>query len=258
MIRVPWVGVRQPECGYDGTNGWTVDFERRLEPLSSSEAVPFRGLLDKFSPLYFSRDFRLTRTLDIEHFADRDCYRVLVVFPSGEHAFESYDTEDGLLVGADYPFADNGGSFNVRTTWSDYRRLRNGLRVPFRSNLAVFGQHYLLRAKEVRTDEAGFSVPASKCHLGAASSAILKPDPKPAQEIIKNYVEALGGRPRFAPTPPFTSPANCGTRAAMVSPVQSKSSRRCPTASFSRSSSRMASTARDAMAGAFGGRRAQK
>ena len=194
MIRVPFVGVRQPECGYDGTNGWTVDFERRLEPLSSSEAVPFRGLLDKFSPLYFSRDFRLTRTLDIERFAERDCYRVLVVFPSGEHAFEYYDTVQGLLVGADYPFADNGGSFNVRTTWSDYRRLRSGLRVPFRSDLEVFGQHYLLRAKEVRTDEAGLSVPASKAPSAPPPTALLKPDPKPAQEIIKSYVEAIGGQ----------------------------------------------------------------
>ena len=82
MIRVPFVGVRQPECGYDGTNGWTVDFDRRLEPLPTSEAVSYRALLDKFSPLYFSREFRLTRTLDIQRFAERDCYRVLVVLPS--------------------------------------------------------------------------------------------------------------------------------------------------------------------------------
>jgi hypothetical protein len=48
-----------------------VDFDRRLEPLPSSEAVSYRALLDKFSPLYFSRDFRLTRTLDIARFAER-------------------------------------------------------------------------------------------------------------------------------------------------------------------------------------------
>lgn len=194
MIRVPFVGVRQPECGYDGTNGWTIDFERRLEPMSSIESVPFRGLLDKFTPLYFSREFRLTRTLDIERFAGRDCYRVLVVFPSGEHALEYYDTVRGLLVGAIYPFADDGGSFNVSVTWSDYRRLRTGLSVPFLSDLEVFGEHYLLKGKEVRTDEKGFVIPASKCRDAAPSIATLKPDSKPAQEIIERYVEALGGR----------------------------------------------------------------
>ena len=193
MIRVPFVGIRQPECGYDGTNGWTIDFERRLEPMSSIASVPFRGLLDKFTPLYFSREFRLTRTLDIERFAGRDCYRVLVVFPSGEHALEYYDTVGGLLVGAIYPFADDGGSFNLSITWSDYRRLRTGQSVPFLSDLEVFGEHYLLKGKEVRTDEKGFVIPASKCSDAAPLVATLKPDPKPAQEIIERYVEAIGG-----------------------------------------------------------------
>ena len=194
MIRVPFVGVRQPECGYDGTNGWTIDFERRIEPMSSIASVPFRGLLDKFTPLYFSREFRLTRTLDIERFAGRDCYRVLVVFPSGEHALEYYDTVRGLLVGAINPFTDDGGSFNVSVTWSDYRRLRTGLSVPFLTDLEVFGDHYLLKGKEVRTDEKGFAIPASKCSEVAPLVATLKPDPKPAQEIIDRYLGLIGGQ----------------------------------------------------------------
>jgi len=194
MIRVPFVGVRQPECGFDGTNGWTVDFERNVDPLDGRDAVFFRALLDKFSPLYFSRDFRLTRTLDLERFAERDCYRVLVVLPSGEHAFEYYDVERGLLVGAIYPFAEDGGVLNIRMTWSDYRRLGSGLRVPFQIDLEVLGQRYILRAKEIRTDEAGFSIPASKSKSPPPPLTALKPDSTPAQVIIDRYVEAAGGR----------------------------------------------------------------
>jgi hypothetical protein len=194
MIRVPFVGVRQPECGYDGTNGWTVDFERRLEPMPRNEAVSYRALLDKFSPLYASRHFRLTRTLDIERFADRDCYRVLVVLPSGDHAFEYYDAAAGLLVGTDYPFCDSGAWFNVRMTWSDFRRLRSGLRVPFRVDIETFGEHYYLRGKEARIDDPGCVIPASKCTSVPPPAPSLEPDSKPAQQIIERYVEALGGR----------------------------------------------------------------
>jgi hypothetical protein len=194
MIRVPFVGVRQPECGFDGTNGWTIDFERRLEPMSTPEAVSFRTLCDKFSPLYASRHFILTRTMDIERFANRDCYRVLVVLPSGDHAFEFYDTSTGLLAGTDYPFFDSGAWFNVRMTWSDFRRLRSGLRVPYRVDIEVFGDHYYLRGKDVRIDDPGCVIPASKCTSVLPPVPSLEPESKPAQEIIDRYVEALGGR----------------------------------------------------------------
>ena len=194
MIRVPFVGVRQPECGFDGTNGWSIDFERRLEPMSTPEAVSFRTLCDKFSPLYASRHFRLTRTMGIERFGDRDCYRVLVVLPSGDHAFEYYDTSRGLLVGTDYPFFDSGAWFNVRMTWSDYRRLRSGLRVPYRVDIEVLGDHYYLRGKDVRIDDPGCIIPASKCTSVLPPAPSLEPESKPAQQIIERYVEALGGR----------------------------------------------------------------
>ena len=194
MIRVPFVGVRQPECGYDGTSGWMVDFERKVEPLSGSDAVFFRALLVNFSPLYASRSFRLTRTLDIEHFADRDCYRVLLVLPTGEHAFDYYDVERGLLVGAIYPFVVDDGTFNVRLTWSDYRSLGCGLRVPFQIDAEVLGQHYIFRAREIQTDEAGFSIPVSKSRSAPPPIATLKPDAKPARTIIDRYIEALGGQ----------------------------------------------------------------
>jgi hypothetical protein len=194
VLRVPFVGVRQPECGYDGTNGWTVDFDRRLEPMSANEVVSYRALLDKFSPLYASRRFLLTRTMGIERFANRDCYRVLVVLPSGDHAFEYYDTAAGLLAGTDYPFCDSGAWFNVRMTWSDFRRLRGGLRVPYRVDIEAFGDHYYLRGKEARTDDSGCVIPASKCTPAPGPSPILKPELKPAQAVIERYVEALGGR----------------------------------------------------------------
>ena len=195
MIRVPFVGVRQPECGYDGTNGWTIDFDRRLEPMSTPEAVSFRTLCDKFSPLYASRHFILTRTMDVERFANHDCYRVLVVLPSGDHAFEYYDTAGGLLVGTDYPFFDSGAWFNVRMTWSDYRRLRSGLRVPYWVDIETFGDHYYLRGKEARIDDPDCVIPASKCTSVPPPAPSLEPAAtKPAQQIIERYVEALGGR----------------------------------------------------------------
>jgi hypothetical protein len=197
MIRVPFVGIRQPECGYDGTNGWTVDFERKVEPLSSSEAVFFRALLVNFSPLYASRNFYLTRTLDIERFAEHDCYRVLLVLPTGDHAFEYYDVERGLLVGAIYPFAGDDGTFNIRLTWSDYRPLGCGLRVPYQIDAEVLGQRYVLRAREIQADDAGFSIPASKSQSAPPPVAALKPDSKPAKAIIDRYIEALGGEARI-------------------------------------------------------------
>ena len=193
VLRVPFVGVRQPECGYDGKNGWAVDFERKVEPLPGSETVFFRALVGNSSPLYFSREFRLTRTLDIERFGDRDCYRVLVVFPSGDHAFEYYDVERGLLVGAIYPYVDDDGALNIRLTWSDYRRLGCGLRAPYQIDAEVFGQRYILRAAEIQTDEAGFSIPVSKSKSALPPTPTLKPDSKPAQAIIASYIEAMGG-----------------------------------------------------------------
>ena len=194
MVKVPFVGVRQPECGFDGTNGWTIDFERRLEPMSSREVTSFRTLLDKFSPLYASRHFLLARTMGIERFGDHDCYRVMVVLPSGDHAFEYYDTAGGLLVGTDYPFFESGAWFKVRMVWSDFRRLRSGLRVPYHVDIEFSGDHYYLRGKDVRIDDSSCVIPASKCTSVARPTPTLEPESKPAQQIIERYVEALGGR----------------------------------------------------------------
>ena len=259
MIRVPFVGVRQPECGYDGTNGWTIDFDRRLEPMSTPEAVSFRTLCDKFSPLYASRHFILTRTMDVERFANRDCYRVLVVLPSGDHAFEYYDTAGGLLVGTDYPFFDSGAWFNVRMTWSDYRRLRSGLRVP------LLGGHREPLATTT-TCEAKRRGLTTLIVSSRPQSALRSRLPHPAwsrnQSRLNRSSSATwrlwgAGKP-FAATPRCISPANFGSRATKASPARSRSIRPGPIASFSKSSFLRASTGRDVTASAIGGRRARK
>ena len=69
FLKVPFVGVREAECGYDGTSGWDVNFDHKVEPLGRDGRAFFRGLLDKFSPLCFRRSFPLTRTLDTRQFA---------------------------------------------------------------------------------------------------------------------------------------------------------------------------------------------
>jgi hypothetical protein len=118
----------------------------------------------------------------------------LVVLPSGDHAFEYYDTAEGLLAGTDYPFYDSGAWFNVRMTWSDFRRLRSGLRVPYQVDIEAFGEHYYLRGKDARIDDPGCVIPGSKCTSVPPPVPSLEPDSKPAQQIIERYVEALGGR----------------------------------------------------------------
>jgi hypothetical protein len=192
-IRVPFVGKRQLEWGFDGTNGWSVDLERKVEPLVGSEQAVLRALLDKFSPLYFGRKFYLTRTLGVETFAEHNCYRVLIVLPSGEHAFEYYDTLSGLAVGAIYPFEINGGMLNLRMTYGDFRRIDKALRLPFQIDLEFSGQRYVLRASEIRTHMSGLSIPASKLKSPAPAQPGLKPAAVPAAMILEHYFAALGG-----------------------------------------------------------------
>jgi hypothetical protein len=193
FVKVPFFARRQAECGYDGTNGWLVDFERRVEPLYGTDEAFMRGLLDKFSPLCFSRSFRLIRTLDVVKFADRDCYRVLLVFPFGEHAFEFYDVKTGLLAGTIYPFDTLHELVNIRTTYSDFRRVSGGLQLPFRLELEVGDQHYSIVASEIHTDLAGAQVPASKFKSAPRPLSLLKASTVPAREIIDKYVNACGG-----------------------------------------------------------------
>ncbi|HEY5913718.1 MAG TPA: hypothetical protein VJA21_24280 [Verrucomicrobiae bacterium] len=193
FLKVPLVAKRQAECGYDGTNGWILDFDRKLEPLYGTDEAFFRGLLFNFSPLCFSRNFTLTRTLDIERFADRDCYRVLVVFPFGEHAFEFYDVKNGLLAGTVYPFETDDDVVNVQTTYSDFRPVGGGLRLPFRISPRVGGQDYTIEATEVRTDVANTSVPISKVKASSASLPLLKSCSISARQVIDRYIDACGG-----------------------------------------------------------------
>jgi hypothetical protein len=193
FLKVPFVAKRQAECGYDGTNGWILDFERNLEPLRGTDETFFRGLLDKFSPLCFDRNFTLARTLDIEQFAGRDCYRVLLVFPFGEHAFEFYDVKSGLLAGTLYPFETDDDVINVETTYSDLRPVGRGLRLPFRINPRVAGQAYTIDASEVRTDLTNALIPISKVRSSSASLPLLKPASIAAREVIDRNIDACGG-----------------------------------------------------------------
>ena len=193
FLKVPFLAKRQAECGYDGTNGWLVDFESNVEPLHGADEAFFRGLLDKFSSLCFLRGFPFARTLGVERFADRDCYRVVLVFPFGEHAFEFYDAQSGLLAGAIYPFETDDALVNVQTTYLDFRRVGQSLKLPFRMECEVGDQHYSIQANEVRTDITGVRVPASKLKSAPPPLPLLKPAAFPAREVIERFVTACGG-----------------------------------------------------------------
>src|ERR1017187_385470 len=193
FLKVPFFAKRQAECGYDGTNGWLVDFDRTVEPLYGTDEAFIRGLLDKFSPLCFSRNFRVARTLDIEPFADRDCYRVMLVLPFGEHGLEFYDVKSGLLAGTSYPFESDKELVNIRTIYSDFRRVGRGLQLPFRLELQVADQHYSIQASEVSTDIADLRIPASKYKSSPPPLPRLKPATIPAREVIEKFVNACGG-----------------------------------------------------------------
>jgi len=193
FLKVPYFAKREAEAGYDGTNGWIVDFDHNVEPMNGTDEAFFRGLLDKFSPLCFSRKFYLTRTLDSRRFAGRDCYRVLIVFPSGEHAFEFYDVKSGLLTGTNYPFDDDDALINVQTTYSDFRRVGSGLQLPFQIEPRVAGERFTIQASQVRTDVSNLRVPASKFGSKPAPRPLLKPAAVAAREVIARYVTACGG-----------------------------------------------------------------
>jgi hypothetical protein len=193
FLKVPFFAKRSAECGYDGTNGWIVDFERNVEPLYGTDEAFFRGLLDKFSPLCFSRKFQLARTLDIRPFAGHDCYRVLIVFPFGEHAFEFYDVKTGLLAGTNYPFDDEDALINVQVVYSDFRRVGSSLQLPFRIEAQVADQHYSIQASEVRTGLADVRVPPSKFKFTQPPLPLLKPASASGREVIEKYLAASGG-----------------------------------------------------------------
>jgi hypothetical protein len=208
FLKVPLFAKRQAECGYDGSRGWLVDFDRNVEPLYGMDEAFFRGLLDKFSPLCFRRNFPLARTLDVERFADRDCYRVVIVFPFGGHAFEFYDVQSGLLAGTRYPFETDDALINVQTTYSDFRRVGPSLQLPFRMEFQVADQHYSIQASEVRTDISGVQVPASKFKSTPPPVPLAKPAAISAREVIERFITACGGSEALRK---HTSLKLCGT-----------------------------------------------
>jgi hypothetical protein len=193
FLKVPFFAKRQAECGYDGISGWLVDFDRNVEPLGGPDEAFFRGLLDKFSSLCFRRNFSLSRTLDVQRFAERDCYRVLLVFPFGEHAFEFYDVQSGLLAGTIYPYETDDALVNVQTTYRDFRRVGRSLSLPFRIDFEVGDQHYSIQASEVRTEISGVRVPVSKLKSAPPPLPLLKPAAIPAREVIEKCITARGG-----------------------------------------------------------------
>jgi hypothetical protein len=193
FLKVPFFAKRSAECGYDGTNGWIVDFERNVEPLYGTDQAFFRGLLDKFSPLCFSRKFQLARTLDVKRFAGRDCYRVLIVFPFGGHGFEFYDVKSGLLAGTSYPFDDEDAVMNVLVSYSDFRRVGPSLQLPFRIDAQVADQHYSIQASAVSTGIPDVRVPISKFKFARPPLPLLKPANISGREVIEKNLMACGG-----------------------------------------------------------------
>ena len=192
FLKVPFLAKRQAECGYDGTTGWLVDFDNNVEPLHGADEVFMRGLLDKFSSLCFRRDLSFARTLGVERFADRDCNRVVLVFPSGEYAFEFYDVQSGMLAGTIYPFETDDALVNIRTTYLDFRRVGPSLKLPYRMEFEVGDQHYSIQASEVRLDVNGARIPVSKLKAVPTPLPLLKPAAIPAREVIERFVTACG------------------------------------------------------------------
>jgi hypothetical protein len=197
FLKMPFVGVREAECGYDGTSGWDVNLEHQVEPLGAMDEAFFRGLLDKFSPLCFCRNFPLTRTMDVQQFANRQCYRVMIVFPFGDRAFEFYDVKSGMLAGTIYPFEAGEDMVNVEATYSDFRRVSQSLQLPFRIDLRVGDQCYSIQGTELRADTTNVPIPRSKIKSPPPPPPLLKPATKPAREIIDNCVKARGGGEAF-------------------------------------------------------------
>ena len=193
FVKVPFVAKRRAECGYDGTSGWLVDFDSNVEPLNGIDEAYFRGLLDKYSSLCFRRSFVLTRTLDIKPFSGRDCYRVLLVFAFGEHAFEFYDVESGLLSGTVYPFETDDAIVNMITTYSDLRPVAGNLRLPFRIEVSVPDQHYKIQASDIRVSQGKLKIPASKMKSAPPALSLLKPTTMSAREVIDRHLSACGG-----------------------------------------------------------------
>ena len=193
FVKVPFVAKRKAECGYDGTSGWLVDFDSNVEPLYGMDEAFFRGLLGTYSSLCFQRNFRLTRTLDIKRFSGRDSYRVLLVFPFGEHAFEFYDVESGLLSGTIYPFETDDAVVNIITTYSDLRRVGENLRLPFKIGVTASQQHYTIQATDIRISRANVRLPASKLKSAPPAVRLLKPATLSAREVIDWHVAACGG-----------------------------------------------------------------
>jgi hypothetical protein len=193
FLKVPFVAKRKAECGYDGTGGWLVDFDSNVEPLYGMDEAFFRGLLGTYSSLCFQRSYLLTRTLDIERFSGRDCYRVLLVLPFGEQAFEFYDVATGLLSGTVYPFETDDAVVNIITTYSDLRPVGGNLRLPFKIGVSVSHEHYTIQASDVRISRTSTRPPASKLKSVPPTLPLLRPATMSAREVIDRHVAACGG-----------------------------------------------------------------
>ena len=168
-VVITLAGVGRVESGYDGKVGWSID------PLAGPSVLAGRELSEMAdeaffdSPLHGPEYIKEFVPVGRETFAQKNAYKVKVVFKSGTEQFEFFDVTSGLLLGFEGTRAMPMGVVPTTEIIEEYKEFGR-LRLPTAVTQRALGFETQIRIATFEFD----TVPPTAFDLPPAIKALIK------------------------------------------------------------------------------------
>lgn len=169
IMRVSVPGLGEIETGFDGRDGWSVN------PMTGAALMHDAELAqtgERASVLATLRDPSVVperETVELTEYDGEACWKVRLVWISGQESHDCYSRETGLLVASEDTQVSTMGAMQVTTRYSEYKDFF-GMKLPTHLVQTAMGQVQEMTVREVQIDD----VEASEMAPPAAIRTLLE------------------------------------------------------------------------------------
>jgi len=169
LVKTKIEGFGDITQGFDGKVGWSMDPAQGPMLLKGKMLDQIKEQAEFYGTLHNEDQYKSMEVIGIEKYESVDCYKMKLIWKSGQESHEFFDVKTGLMIGMMATHATPMGEIPVTTTLTDYKEFE-GVKMPTKiaQKLATFQQVMNLRNVEAN------SVPDSVFDLPDPIKALVK------------------------------------------------------------------------------------
>jgi hypothetical protein len=152
VMRISLPGLGEVQTGFDGEAGWSVNPMQGAALMQGAELAQTRARANVLATLRDPAVVPTRETVELTEYDGEACWRVRLVWISGDESYDCYSRDTGLLVSSEDSQVSPMGTMQVTTGYSDYRDFF-GMVLPTRLVQTAMGQVQEMNVKEVRVDD---------------------------------------------------------------------------------------------------------